>query len=57
MTEEEKSVTLRMIELRDLLDGHKICFTHGDVGSPNVLIKGGGIAAIVDFEMSGSYPE
>ncbi|TVY58111.1 hypothetical protein LCER1_G001629 [Lachnellula cervina] len=38
-------------------ENRKICFTHGDAHSGNFLVKGGKIAAWIDFEMAGFYPE
>ncbi|TVY85565.1 hypothetical protein LSUE1_G000105 [Lachnellula suecica] len=37
--------------------GHKVCFTHGDVNPGNILIKGGKVVALIDFELAGFYPE
>ncbi|TVY37492.1 hypothetical protein LSUB1_G006543 [Lachnellula subtilissima] len=36
---------------------YKICFTHGDAHSGNFLVRAGKIVAIIDFEMSGFFPE
>ncbi|KDQ10906.1 hypothetical protein BOTBODRAFT_35848 [Botryobasidium botryosum FD-172 SS1] len=42
---------------RMLKDGHKVVFTHGDLHPGNILVKDGRIVAILDWEMSGWYPE
>nr|POE94578.1 hypothetical protein CFP56_16817 [Quercus suber] len=36
---------------------YKICFTHGDLGVQNILIRDAKIVAIIDWECSGWYPE
>lgn len=36
---------------------HRICFTHGDLAPSNIIIKNGVIQALVDWELSGWYPE
>jgi serine/threonine protein kinase len=44
--------------LRNLLqDSHKITFTHGDLHPNNILVKDGHVVAVLDWEMSGWYPE
>ncbi|KAE8443916.1 hypothetical protein EG329_001226 [Mollisiaceae sp. DMI_Dod_QoI] len=56
MTDEERSEISRLIRLQD--EGkHKTCFTHGDASSSNILVKKGKVVALIDFEMSGFYPE
>jgi aminoglycoside phosphotransferase len=50
------------IALKKLVDmheekSHSICFTHGDASSSNVLVRNGSVAALIDFELSGFYPE
>ncbi|KAI4927819.1 hypothetical protein J4E85_006331 [Alternaria conjuncta] len=44
---------------RGMLNAHKhgIVFTHGDLRPDNVIVKDGRVAAIIDWEMSGWYPE
>jgi aminoglycoside phosphotransferase len=47
---------------RDLYAGihktdHKIVFSHGDLAFHNIIVKDGHIAAIIDWEYSGWYPE
>jgi aminoglycoside phosphotransferase (APT) family kinase protein len=32
-------------------------FRHGDVSVFNIMVKGGKVAALIDFEMAGFYPE
>ncbi|TFY62517.1 hypothetical protein EVJ58_g3823 [Rhodofomes roseus] len=36
---------------------HRICFTHADLHHDNILIKDGRLAAIIDWEHAGWYPE
>ena len=36
---------------------HRLVFTHGDLGFHNVMVKDGHVAAIIDWEFSGWYPE
>jgi len=36
---------------------HGICFTHADLHLGNVLVKDGRLAAIIDWESAGWYPE
>lgn len=51
----------RCIELQDGTR-HQICFTHGDAGARNVMVKKSWsgeyrVTALIDFEMSGFLPE
>lgn len=39
------------------LNDHKIVLTHGDISPRNILVQGSKVVAIVDWEMSGYYPE
>jgi hypothetical protein len=39
------------------IKSHDICSTHGDATSSNILVRGDKIAALIDFEMYGFYPE
>ncbi|KAF2280389.1 phosphotransferase enzyme family protein [Westerdykella ornata] len=45
--------------IRGMLDSHKhsIVFTHGDLRPANIIVKDGRVAAIIDWEMAGWYPE
>lgn len=36
---------------------YTICFTHGDLGPQNILVRDSKVAAIIDWECSGWYPE
>jgi len=36
---------------------YSTCFTHGDLSSFNILVRDGQVVGIVDWEMSGWYPE
>ncbi|TVY37496.1 hypothetical protein LSUB1_G006544 [Lachnellula subtilissima] len=57
LTDEERSELRKIIDMQDQLQGtHKICFTHGDASSSNVLVKKRQ-DAMIDFELSGFYPE
>ncbi|CAG8124425.1 unnamed protein product [Penicillium salamii] len=40
-----------------LMDGHEIVFTHGDFAPRNILVEGGRVTAILDWEYGGWYPE
>ena len=36
---------------------HRIYFTHGDLHQDNILVKDGRLAAVLDWENAGWYPE
>lgn len=36
---------------------YKICFTHGDLGVQNILVRDAKVVAIIDWECAGWYPE
>lgn len=36
---------------------HRICFTHADLNSTNILVKDGRLAGLLDWQFSGWYPE
>ena len=38
-------------------DNHRWRFTHGDMGPRNILVENGRITGVVDWELSGWYPE
>ncbi|OSX62482.1 hypothetical protein POSPLADRAFT_1142796 [Postia placenta MAD-698-R-SB12] len=38
-------------------DDHQIMFTHADLAPRNILVRGGTIVAVVDWEEAGWYPE
>ncbi|CAI7642477.1 unnamed protein product [Penicillium bialowiezense] len=40
-----------------LMDGHEIVFTHADFSPRNILVEGGRVTAILDWEYAGWYPE
>jgi aminoglycoside phosphotransferase (APT) family kinase protein len=40
-----------------LSQSHEIVFTHGDLRPQNIMIKNGNVVAIIDWELSGWYPE
>lgn len=54
-----KSKTQVGTYVRGMLCAHKheIIFTHGDLRPDNIIVKDGRVAAIIDWEMSGWYPE
>ncbi|KAJ9485689.1 hypothetical protein VN97_g7656 [Penicillium thymicola] len=39
-----------------LMDDHEIVFTHSDLAPRNILVEGGRVAAIIDWEYAGWYP-
>lgn len=39
------------------LSSHQIRFSHGDLGMHNILVQGGRISGIIDWEYAGWYPE
>lgn len=45
--------------IRSMLNSHKhsIVFTHGDFRPANIIVKNGRVAAIIDWEMAGWYPD
>ncbi|KAF2125864.1 phosphotransferase enzyme family protein [Dothidotthia symphoricarpi CBS 119687] len=45
--------------IRGMINAHKhdIVFTHGDLRPANIIVRDGRVAAIVDWELSGWYPE
>jgi aminoglycoside phosphotransferase (APT) family kinase protein len=40
-----------------LLQDHKVVLTHGDFAPRNVLVQGTKVVAVLDWELSGYYPE
>lgn len=40
-----------------LLASHRTLFAHGDHRPQNIMVKDGNVAAIIDWELSGRYPE
>lgn len=38
-------------------EDHRIVFTHGDLAPRNIIVKDGKVAALIDWEQSGWYPE
>lgn len=56
---EEKRDIERLIEMHREQEGRhlKTVFTHGDVSVSNILVKGGKVVGLIDFEMAGFYPE
>jgi aminoglycoside phosphotransferase (APT) family kinase protein len=48
---------LKNIALRSLRTDHELVFTHGDFAPRNIIVKDGQVAAVLDWENSGWYPE
>lgn len=49
-------------EVNDLIESHEkskysTCFTHGDLNSMNILVKGDDVVGIIDWDTAGWYPE
>ena len=40
-----------------LMEDHEIVFTHADFAPRNILVEGGRVTAILDWEYAGWYPE
>lgn len=40
-----------------LQTGHPIVFTHNDMHEGNILVSGGHVSAILDWECAGFYPD
>lgn len=36
---------------------HSVVFTHGDFRPANIIVRNGKVAAILDWELAGWYPE
>ncbi|KAI0970617.1 hypothetical protein F4678DRAFT_473059 [Xylaria arbuscula] len=49
-------VVQRMVRSQ-LRTDHEIVFTHGDLHPSNIIVRDGRIAAIIDWELAGFYPE
>ena len=49
----------RLIEMHREREGKhlKTVFTHGDISVSNILVRGGKVVGLIDFEMAGFYPE
>ena len=41
----------------DIMKGHEIVLTHNDFDPRNILVQGAKVVAILDWELSGFYPE
>lgn len=48
---------LRRLAEPVLAKTHRICFTHADLHGHNIIVKDGRLAAIIDCEHAGWYPE
>lgn len=58
LTNQEVADFRKLIALQDSKTGERrICFTHGDASSSNILVKDGKVVSLIDFELSGFYPE
>jgi thiamine kinase-like enzyme len=49
----------RLIEMHQDVEAKHLqpVFTHGDISGSNILVRNGRVVALIDFEMSGFYPE
>ncbi|KAI0143097.1 kinase-like domain-containing protein [Xylariaceae sp. FL1272] len=47
----------RMLDRNRLVNPSKFVLTHGDLSPRNIMVKGGKITGIVDWETSGFFPE
>jgi hypothetical protein len=56
---EAKRDVERLIEMHREEEGRHLAtvFTHGDVSVSNIMVKGGKVVGLIDFEMAGFYPE
>jgi tRNA A-37 threonylcarbamoyl transferase component Bud32 len=43
--------------MRETERHHRVLFAHGDLATHNIIVRDGRIAAIIDWEFSGWYPE
>ncbi|KAF9067680.1 hypothetical protein BDP27DRAFT_1403723 [Rhodocollybia butyracea] len=48
---------IRLIALPVHSKKHRICFTHSDLNPSNIVVKDDRLAALIDWEFSGWYPE
>ena len=46
----------RLVGIHKEEDISRRCFTYGDVSVSNILVKGGMVVCLIDFEMAGFYP-
>lgn len=53
----ENFVTLRCDVWKDAMHSHDIVLTHNDLDPRNIIVQGSKIAAIIDWELAGYYPE
>jgi tRNA A-37 threonylcarbamoyl transferase component Bud32 len=49
--------TEMVVDMVKALPKHKIVLTHGDIAPRNIIVRDGKIVAILDWELSGFYPE
>jgi serine/threonine protein kinase len=49
--------TEMVVDMVKALPNHKIVLTHGDIAPRNIIVRDGKIVAILDWELSGFYPE
>ncbi|OTA68434.1 kinase-like protein [Hypoxylon sp. EC38] len=42
---------------QEIMKGHEIVLTHNDFAPRNILVQGSKVVAIIDWELSGFYPE
>ena len=41
----------------EVMDGHEVVMTHNDFDPRNILVRGSQVVALLDWELSGYYPE
>jgi tRNA A-37 threonylcarbamoyl transferase component Bud32 len=49
--------TEMVVDMVKALPKHKSVFTHGDIAPRNIIVRDGKVVAILDWELSGFYPE
>ncbi|EPE33670.1 Protein kinase-like (PK-like) [Glarea lozoyensis ATCC 20868] len=49
--------TEMVVDMVKALPKHNIVLTHGDIAPRNIIVRDGKIVAILDWELSGFYPE
>jgi len=54
--EDDRKLMTKLVDVH-AEKSHEIYFTHGDASSSNILVRNGKVAALIDFEMSGFFPE
>lgn len=42
---------------REVMSGHEIVMTHNDLDPRNILVRGSTVVVLLDWELSGYYPD